>query len=245
MTILANATITERDDLTAGIARFRIRADGPLPLVEPGQYLTLGLVVDGRLIQRPYSTATETRSARDRDLEFLIRLVPDGAFTPRLWSMAAGDRLRLGPPKGRFTRIAGDQRTHLFVATGTGLAPFVAMLAAMRRDPAAPPAVVVHGVSTTAELAYRARLDRWAADGRVVYEPAISRPDDPSNAGWSGRIGRVAAILDDVWTTHRLSPATAVAYFCGNPEMISAGERLLRDRGLSEAAIRSEHYWPA
>ncbi len=203
------------------------------------------MILDGRLVQRPYSTASTVRGGAALDeLEFLIRRVPDGTFTPRLWSVGVGDRLRLGPPKGLFTRIADDRRTHLFIATGTGLAPFVAMLASMRCEAAAPLAVVVHGVSNASELAYRERLDRWAAEGRLAYEPAISRPEDPSNAGWAGRVGRVAAILDGVCEAHDLSSKNTVAYLCGNPEMISAGERILRGRGLPEDAIRSEHYWP-
>ena len=81
--------------------------------------------------------------------------------------------------------------------------------------------------------------------GSIRYVPSISRPADPSNAGWAGRTGRVDAILEDVWTSNELVPDGTVAYLCGNPEMIAQGSRILASRRLPETAIRSEHYWPA
>jgi ferredoxin-NADP reductase len=238
-----NATITLRTDLTDAIARFVVRADERTPHIEPGQYLALGLPVGGRLVQRPYSTATS--SGAHHDLEFLVRLVPGGAFTPHLWRRAPGDRLWLGRPKGLFTLIPDDPRTHLFVATGTGVAPFVAMVEALQARPDRPHAVVVHGVSHVAELAFRARFERWAAGGRVTYLPAISRPADPRNVGWVGRTGRLDAVIPAIVEAHGLDPAGTVAYLCGNPGMIAATERVLAGVGLPDAAIRSEHYWPA
>jgi ferredoxin-NADP reductase len=237
-----NATVVGREDLTRSVTRFRIRPDLPPPHIEPGQYLTLGLIVDGRIVQRPYSTAT--RAGTHEELEFLVRLVPGGMFTPLLWTLGLGDRLRIGRPKGLFNRIPGDDRTHLFIATGTGLAPFIGMIDTFVGEPGAPRAVVIHGVSHVAELAYRERLERWASEAPIRYVPSISRPNDPSNAGWSGWTGRLDAILGDVCTTIRLEPRDTIAYLCGNPEMIAAGERILADLGLLDDAIRSEHYWP-
>jgi len=250
-----NATLVARIDLTPTVARVVIRPDDGVGPFEPGQYFALGLAVDGRPLLRPYSTS----SAPDvrTDLEFLIRLVRDGAFTPRLWRLGPGARLRIGRAKGLFTLRPDDPRTHLFVATGTGLAPFVSMVGALLRGEAARPgvpevpttlaprAVVVHGVSRLDELAYRDRLERLAteADG-VRYEPIVSRPDDPANAAWQGRTGRVAAQLDDVCASHDLDPTSCVAYLCGNPEMIASVEAILIARGLASDAIVSEQYWP-
>lgn len=237
-----NATVVARLDHGPSIARLTVRTDAdPVP-VQPGQYLALGLVVDGLLLQRPYSTAT--RAGRHTDLEFLIRLVPGGALTPRLWDLDVGHRLHLGRPKGLFTLSPGDDRTHLFVATGTGLAPFVAMTETLLAEPSPPPIVVVHGVARVEELAYRDRFERWRSDRAVGYVPTVSRPDAAADAGWPGRTGRVDAILDEVWATHRLAADATVAYLCGNPGMIATATRVLSGLGLPGDAIRSEHYWP-
>ena len=238
----ANATVADRWDLTRSVARFAIRPDDGVPAFQPGQYFALGLPVDGRILQRPYSTATPV--GEPDQLEFLVRLVPDGAFTPRLWQLRTGDRLRIGRPKGLFTLEPDDARTHLLISTGTGLAPFIAMAHALRSRPDGPRSIVVHGAADVAELAYRERLERWAAEGSMTaYVPAISRPEHPDNAGWTGATGRIDAALPAIWDRHRIDPATTVAYLCGNPGMIEAVTRRLLEHGLPEAAIVSEHYW--
>jgi ferredoxin-NADP reductase len=253
-----NATLVARVDLTSTVARFVVRADDEVAAFEPGQYFALGLTVDGRLLQRPYSTASPRGTTRD--LEFLVRLVRDGAFTPRLWTLRAGDRLRMGRAKGLFLLLPGDPRTHLFIATGTGLAPFVSMIQSLVADDAAsgtagaagqpgdvsrPRAVVVHGVSHVAELAYRDRLEEIAAGAaRVRYEPVVSRPAHPANAGWTGLTGRIDAGLAGLCERHWLTAPDTVAYLCGNPAMIAAAERILADRGFDSTSILSEGYWP-
>lgn len=248
-----NATLVQRFDLTPTVARFVVRPDAGVPPFEPGQYFALGLTVDGRPLQRPYSTSSPRGEATS--LEFLVRLVGAGAFTPRLWRLAADDRLWIGRPKGLFMLRPDDRRTHLFVATGTGLAPFVSMLETIvgtaggpqddRPGLRSPRAVVVHGVAHVAELAYRDRLERLAggADG-VRYSPVVSRPTHPDNDGWSGLTGRLVTRLDEVCSVHRVDPDTSVAYLCGNPEMIASAERVLLDRGFAPDAVISEHYWP-
>lgn len=255
-TLEPNARLGAREDLTPTVARLVVVPDDGVALFQPGQYFALGLSVDGRPLLRPYSTASSPGSGRQ--LEFLIRLVPGGAFTPHLWELRVGDRLWIGRPKGLFTLRTGDPRTHLFVATGTGLAPFVSMLETLLgydagwlpsgpagTAPAAPRAIVVHGVSHVAELAYRDRLERLAASSAGLrYLPVVSRPSHPDNAGWGGLTGRLDAQLDAVCDTHRLAPAASVAYLCGHPEMIATAEQILARRGFGLDAIVSEHYWP-
>lgn len=239
-----NATLAGRVELTASVARFVVRPDGGRPAFRPGQYMALGLTVDDRLLQRPYSTASA--ASGDGELEFFIRRVPGGALTPLLWELPVGARLRLGRPKGRFTLIPGDERVHLFLATGTGLAPFVSMLSELQARGRPARVIILHGVSYAAELGYRDRFERWRARGRsVTYVPSVSRPAAPGNAGWNGRTGRLDAILGPVSDELAIDPQATVAYLCGNPEMIAAGERILAARGVPPDAIRSEHYWTA
>ena len=61
-----NAVITAREDLTDTVACFRVRPDDPLPPIRPGQYLALGLILNGRVLQRPYSTATAAGVSDER-----------------------------------------------------------------------------------------------------------------------------------------------------------------------------------
>jgi len=244
-----NAALVERQDLTPTIMRLRFRADDGVPAFRAGQYFAIGLHVDGRFVQRPYSTASTPGGSRD--LEFLIRLVPGGSLTPSLRRLRPGDRVRIGPPKGLFTLGADDPRRHLFLSTGTGIAPFLSMLgsllgrppaSAADREPSGRP-IVIHGVATVSELVHRERLERLARAGAIVYLPAISRPADPANAGWRGRTGRLDTLIGAIAEQSSLEPAATVVYLCGNPAMIAAVEPQLAALGLPPDAIRAEQYW--
>jgi ferredoxin-NADP reductase len=240
--LLPNATLIERDDLTPDVARMVVRPDGPIPSFAAGQYFSLGLTIDDRPILRPYSTASAPGALAG--LEFLVRRVRGGTFTPKLWSLGPGDRLWIGPPKGLFLLKPGDRRTHLLVSAGTGIAPFIAMASQLlgRIDP--PQVVMAHGVSYEAELAYRDRLEALAASRpSFVYSPAVSRPDAPENDRWHGRTGRVERTLPGLWTELGLEAVTTVAYLCGNPDMVAAARRTLLELGLPADAIYHENYW--
>lgn len=238
----ANATVTGRIGLTDAIAIVRIRPDdGPRDFV-PGQYFALGLATAGALVRRPYSTASAPGGA---ELEFLIRRVVDGAFTTKLWVTPVGARVWLGPAKGTFTRRTPDVRRPIFVATGTGLAPFVAMLRGDTPPPDRPGAVVVHGVAHAPELAFRRELSDLARVGRITYLPTVSRPTDPADRGWSGAVGRVTDTLISAARTGLIDPAGCIAYLCGNPAMIGSATEALAGLGMPADAIITERYWDA
>jgi ferredoxin/flavodoxin---NADP+ reductase len=234
-----NATLTAVVELTETVRRLRVRPDDGVPAFAPGQYFAIGLECRGRLAQRPYSAASTAGEAEE--LEFLVRHVPAGVLTPRLWRLRPGARLRIGRPKGLFTLVRDDARTHLFVATGTGIAPFIAMIAALRARPRPPRIVAVQGASKPDEIAYRDSLARPGSG--VTYLPAVSRPDAARRAGWAGAVGRVRVVLADRWVDLGLDPLDTVAYLCGNPGMIDGTRTLLREMGLPAEAIRSEEFW--
>ena len=96
------------------------------------------------------------------------------------------------------------------------------------------------------ELGYRELSRAGSASGEypVTFVPTVSRPDDPSNAGWTGRTGRVESILAPVLDELGLTPANSIAYICGNPDMILSAEETLLGRGYPEEQVHKELYWP-
>ena len=126
-----NATITKKKIWTDGLFTITIKADNVKPF-EAGQFLQLGVYPEGQqgvedaIINRPYSVA----SPHGGELEFFIVLVPEGELTPKLWALEVGDPLLVNDAGvGRFTLDRTPSAKHLWLfATGTGLAPYVAML---------------------------------------------------------------------------------------------------------------------
>ncbi len=241
-----NASLVRREDMTDSLAYFWVRFDGdPTPFVA-GQYMTIGVMGPERIIQRPYSVASPPAVAGTEGYEFYVRRVQGGAFTPILFDLPVGQRMRMIGPKGKFMLLPDDDRTHIFISSGTGNAPFVAMMRQLLIDGRPRPVVFLNGVSYASELGYRERVEGWASSGEypVTFIPTVSRPNDPSNADWTGRTGRVEVILAPVLDELGLSPANSIAYICGNPDMILAAEETLLGRGYPEDQVHKELYWP-
>jgi ferredoxin--NADP+ reductase len=241
-----NARLVRRVDQTDDLAHFWVKYEGePVPF-EPGQYMTIGVFADDKLVQRPYSVASAPVESGDGGYEFYVRRVPILRFTTLLWRLAVGHEIRMIGPKGKFMLEPDDDRTHLFVSTGTGLAPFISMIRQSLAEGRPRETVVLHGCSFEEELGYREVLEGWERDGSypVRYVPTLSRPDDPRNAGWTGRTGRAEAVVGDVCGDLGLQPDRTVVYLCGNPDMILNVEAAMMDRGFPDFHVKKELYWP-
>jgi ferredoxin-NADP reductase len=241
-----NAALIDRVDQHDSLAFFWVKFDGEPTPFEPGQYMTIGVFIDGRIVQRPYSVASPPRQAGTSGYEFYLRLVQGGTFTPVLWDLPVGHRMRMIGPKGKFLLEPGDDRTHLFISSGTGNAPFVSMMRETLAAGAPRRTIFLNGASYVADLGYRQLLEEWQASGEypVTFIPTISRPDHPSNQGWEGRTGRVESIVAPVFADLGLRADDTIAYLCGNPDMIIAAEATLLELGLPETAVKKELYWP-
>ena len=209
--------------------------------------MTIGVMVDGRIVQRPYSVASPPAVAGTDGYEFYVRLVHGGTFTPLLWELPVGHRMRMIGPKGKFMLLPDDERTHIFISSGTGNAPFVSMMRQLAIDGRPRRVVFLNGVSYADELGYRERPRGLGADrqlsgdlrahGLPADRSAQRRLDGPDRPGRGHRRDRSS-------TSSASAPADSIAYICGNPDMILAAEETLLARGYPEEQVHKELYWP-
>jgi benzoate/toluate 1,2-dioxygenase reductase component len=177
-----------------------------------GQSVRLGL--DG--VERSYTLVS---ADGDPVLAVCIRAVGRGTLSARLTEAPVGTRLTLAGPNGYFT-FQCSPRPAVFVATGTGIAPFVAMTRA-----GASGFTLLHGVRTSAELYYKEVVQPAAVRyvGCLSGEPSGGSAPAPRSAHsptaspavatrFAGRVTACAA----QW------PAGMEAdfYLCGRSEMI-------------------------
>ena len=111
-----NASLIRRVDEADSLAYFWVRFDGDPTPFEPGQYMTIGVTVGEKLVQRPYSVASPPAVAGSEGYEFYVRRVQGGTFTPLLFELPVGHRMRMIGPKGKFTlapRRRPDPHLHL------------------------------------------------------------------------------------------------------------------------------------
>lgn len=237
-----NGRLSRWEEIAPGLAIVGVEAIEEPFRFEPGQYATLGLMGPaGKLVQRPMSISS---SADDvSEYEFFIRLIDGGALTPLLWERSVGDPINIKGPKGKFL-LQEDGRTALFVASGTGLAPFISMIETLRGRGESRDIVLLHGVSYDSHLAWRDQLTDLANGGGfpLRYIGTVSRPQ--ACPDWTGCTGRVETIVADQLDVHGLTPANTTLYLCGNPDMVSSVEAIAAERGFPPEQVRKELYWP-
>lgn len=257
------AILRERIEVTGPeVVIFKIApSQGEVFAFKPGQYATLGLDIGERFVARAYSIASSPYT-RD-ELEFYINVIDQGEFTPSLFALREGDEVSYMGPKGIFTLEKSDARHLLFIATGTGLAPYMSMLRTMHADqcagkPHGRTITLVHGVRYSSDLGYQDELNALAADAsfNLAYLPLVSRPDgDPAWTPASGRgritelfqddMSRAAAALpqgsdaDEIFA--RLPWDETGVFLCGNPDMIRDTEAMLQAKGCDR--LYTEEYW--
>ena len=196
---------------------FVVRLERRHEHVVAGRHIDVGLPGSET---RPYSLYS---GEGDPCLEILVRRVERGKVSTQLGVVQKGDLVKVGAPKGRFTLASvkpGEKL--LFLATGTGVAPFRGFI---RTNPGLD-YTLVHGVRDAAE------------DFGAGFTPAERRvlcvSGKPSPGTFSGRLTSWLAETD-LSKYHR-------AFLCGNARMIVEAAFLLADRGFGDR-IHSETYF--
>ncbi len=265
-----NAVLTQRIELAPGLGIFRMAPDRwVLPDFSPGQFAVVGLPARSRrvflsdpeeaqgdpdrLIRRAYSIASSSL-AREY-VEIFVNLVRSGELTPRLFALAAGDRLWLGRKfTGMFTLRDVPADKHLaMVATGTGLAPYMSMLRTELDCGGQRRVAVLQGARHSWDLGYAAELFTMQRLCRnFVYVPAVSRPQaEPSP--WGGATGHVqdlwkSGALERAWG-FRPTPDDTHVFLCGSPAMVEGMTAILGEEGFrtheprAPGQIHVERYW--
>jgi ferredoxin-NADP reductase len=273
------ASLESRIEISDGLAIFRFRLERDF-FFEPGQYATLWLTHDGKTVARPYSIVSSP--SERRCLEFYLNRVREGKLTPSLWELSVIDGLRRGAPetraeitgpRGIFVLDPGDRRDLVWIASGTGIAPFISMIRKLNEDYLSghhsffPRRIyLIHGVSYPTHLAYREELESLFAETlksplrklAFFYLPTISRPFLDST--WTGLTGRAETILeisvrqDPVSADWReklgldivtiIRPRTHVVYVSGHPGTIDSVVKTLSPRGFRiDVDIKHERFY--
>ena len=207
-----------------------------------GEFVMLGLPVDGKPLLRAYSIASPSW---DDTLEFFSIKVPDGPLTSRLQRIAVGDTVLLGTKSvGTLVldALVPGKRLYL-LSTGTGIAPFASII----RDPESyvrfEQVVLTHTCREVAELDYgRELVEAVATDplvgefanGKLVYYPSVTREAFV-------RTGRITQLIDEgvifaELGVPPLNPETDRVMICGSMEMIEDCKLRCERAGLIEGS---------
>ena len=199
----------------------------------PGQFIQVK--VPGTDAVRSYSMATT--AADLPKIELLIRILPGGEMSDWLVNRAAvDDVVEVSGPFGQFFLKEKVRAPHVMIAGGTGLAPMLAMIDALRAAPGRKPKILLSfGCQTPEGLFSLEPLElrqHWMPSLDVRISVDRGEPADGVRVG-----NPVAAITDQDGLT-----ADSVAYLCGPPAMIEAARKHLEHLGLAPENIFAEQF---
>jgi len=205
---------------------------------ENGQFVMIGLEVEGRPLMRAYSIASPNY---EDHLEFFSIKVPDGPLTSRLQHLKPGDQLMVSrKPTG--TLILGDllPGKHLYLfGTGTGLAPFMSVIQDPETYERFDKVILVHGVRWVSELAYSRFISEELPQheyfgelvrDKLIYYPTVTR-EPFRNQGRMTDLMRSGKLFADIGLPP-INPRDDRAMICGSPSMLDETCAVLDGFGL-------------
>ncbi len=151
--------------LTSTAAAIRIRPPRSWRPHRPGQFVTLGVDVDGRRHHRCYSITSLPTSGRDRGarIEVAVQAVDGGTVSEHLVHRARpGDVVQVDGPSGDFVLPDPMPQRLLFLTGGSGITPVVGMLRWLQATGVDADVVLLHHVRTLDRLMFRHEPERWA-----------------------------------------------------------------------------------
>lgn len=194
------------------------------------------------------------------NLEFYSIVVPDGEFSPRLAALRPGDPIYVDKTAFGFLTLdrfepGGDL---WLLCTGTGLSAYLSMLQDRDTSASFDRIVLVHGVRTASELAYKEELELWAREGlpgldssnraQFIYAPVASREILPGAPQ-----ARITTLIEQDGLADLagfpLTSERAKVMLCGNPAMVTDARKLLSERGFAvgrrgnQGNLAVENYW--
>jgi ferredoxin-NADP reductase len=227
------------DTLSPSVKGFKLACvDGEPLRYAPGQWVNLHVDIgDGNIDKRAYSIASAPDLAHPDEFEVAVTRVAEGNVSLALHSVSAGATLSMDGPYGFFTRFGAESQPALFVATGTGVCPLRAMIAAELRGSAYGPSLtLLLGCRSEPDILYREEFEALAQlHPRFAFHTTLSRP----SGSWRGLAGYVqtqlAELIDPKQRPH--------VYICGLSNMVDeVRSTLKRELGYDRKLLHSERY---
>ena len=136
----------------------------------PGQYIGIGLLIDGRWRWRSYSLTSSpvtsgSRAASSRTVTIAVKAMPEGFLSTHLVAgVEPGTIVRLAAPQGDFILPDPAPSSILFLTAGSGITPVMSMLRTLLRRNQIGDITHVHSVPTRADVMFGGELAALAAD---------------------------------------------------------------------------------
>jgi benzoate/toluate 1,2-dioxygenase reductase subunit len=200
------------------------------PVFLPGQYVNIA--VPGGQQTRSYSFSSRPG---DTQASFLIKQVPGGLMSSWLTDASVGEQVSMTGPLGSFY-LRAVTRPLLFLAGGTGLAPFLAMLEVLAEKGETQQICLIYGVTRDQDLVMVDALKGFS--DRLHNFSFVTCVADPATA--HSRQGYVTQHM----SSGALNDGDVDVYLCGPPPMVDAVRKYFTEQGVTPASFHYEKFTP-
>ncbi len=203
-----------------------------------GQFVMFDLPLNSKVNNRSYSIASNPLG--NNEFELVVVLKPDGLGTNYLFNpelIKPGTHIKCSKALGKFTLDETTEKEICFICTGTGIAPFRAMLLDLKRKGTLKDKKInlIFGCRFEKDILYRKEFEALAAEfPNFNYYPILSRQSDT----WQGEKGYVHVVYERLYANKQ----PAIFYICGWKEMIMQARDNLQKMGYDRKEIKFELY---
>jgi ferredoxin-NADP reductase/DMSO/TMAO reductase YedYZ heme-binding membrane subunit len=234
---LSVASITQ---VTPDVKTFRLRAKdgGPLPFeYQPGQYLSLQLMIDGKRVNRSYTIASSP--TLEGACELTIKRDPNGLVSRFLHDhLKVGDVIKVTAPAGKFVFTGSESPAILMIAGGVGITPLMSVarfLADRAWDGEIYFVVVARKESDIIFYEELQGLSKRFANFHICI--TLTQPD--AEGSWPGHRGHISEVLlQNLAGDLKRLPV----HLCGPKGMMEATRELLIECGVPKEQIKTEEF---
>src|SRR3984893_19577753 len=194
---------------------------------QPGQFMGIGLLVNGRWRWRSYSLtsspAMTSGSGAPRTVTITVKAMPEGFLSTHLVAgVEPGTIVRLAAPQGNFVLPDPAPPSILFLTAGSGITPVMSMLRTLVRRNQIGDVTHLHSAPTESEVMFRAELAALAAD-----QPGYRLRVRETRTEGRLDLSRLDAEVPD-WRDRR-------TWACGPEGMLNQAEKVWSSAGIGAA----------
>lgn len=233
---ILNAKLTKKENLTGSFWLFSLEFQNPYDFLA-GQYISIKVAPDGT--RRSYSIA----SAPDGNtIDLLVDVAPGGAGSKYFLSLKEGDVVEAMGPMGVFTLASKNPKPNrMFIATGSGIAPFRAMvLDSLHKKTALGEVRLLWGMRHEEDLFWQEEFVQLNREfPNFSYQVVMSKPSEH----WHGECGHVGDCLKRGFIIRERDLSVWEFFLCGGQEMIMETGAYLSGKGAVREDIHFEKFF--
>lgn len=226
---------------THDVKTIRFRLDKPLNF-KAGQFLMLYINLtdrNGKIenVKRPYSIASSPDHKDWIDINF--RVYSFGRFTPSLFNLKIGDKIKAKGPYGIFTYEEGESKNVVFLAAGTGIAPLRGIIKFIEEKNLDVNMILFSCCKTTEDMIFDKEFKKLAEENEnFKYIPTITRINECKKE-WRGEKGRINI---EMIKNYIKDLKRQLFYICGPNEMVKDSRDFLISESVNPKKIKIEKF---